>query len=387
MAYRNPFYSGSHGLVSASEPRMIGPLYVLAPVVGTDVIRKQDVDDSTAAGATALFHPFAPGRWYGGNLASGYASSAWARPEARVSPFFLPRSTTFDRFGLDVLTHGGGGCLARCGIYQLNTDTLLPETLLTTFGTIDLSSTGRKYFPLATPVTYSGNLGLVVQVEAGASNPDINCDDAAHFGAPSNIYGYANADDLVSAALADRKVYALARTADLSAGTLPTPASWTYSHLAAVGSGLFLRVQQATTGLHSGSGVICMRSPNIGAGVSGAMRVSSTEKYFGFAAGLPSIAWTANYEEVQHCLPHDMVIKAMALHMESALGAGEQIILELMENDSAVSDFYVSLSVGQQSGVVAGNVTLSRHSFVNFLATTANTLFIRSVALGYEAPI
>lgn len=387
--WRNAYYrTAEGGKVKRTAPQMAGELFVQTPTVASDVVPKSYVDSSTGSGSVALFHPFAPGRWYGGNLTSDYSTVlAWLRPEARVSPFFLATSATFDRFGLDVTTAGGAGCIARCGIYEYDGDTLLPASLLYELGTIDLSSTGRKYIILSSPITLSGSLGLVVQVENGTTNPTIIYDQASYWGAPSTIYGFPTPDTLVSTNIWDRKVYSLRSIAGLTVGSLPAASFWTYDHVAAYGSGLMLRTAQATTGLFSSSGVIIMRSPNIGTGVSGAMRISSTEKYCGFAAGLPSAAFTT-YPDVQAYLPHAMTIKALALHMESALGAGEQVVLELMQDGSPVSGLSVTLTVGQQSAVATGSVTLAQHSFVNFRATTAAaSLFILSLGLGYEASL
>ena len=86
---------------------------------------------------------YVSGRWYG--LSTGTTSSDLTLVANRLYATFFPvaHKQTWDRIGLDVQTAGGGGELARLGLYSLGTDGL-PGALMLDAGTVAVDGTGDK---------------------------------------------------------------------------------------------------------------------------------------------------------------------------------------------------------------------------------------------------
>ena len=79
-------------------------------------------------------------------------TQALVQHELYYIPIFIERSITFVRIGIHVTSAGGGGTVARLGIYNSTFDAdsqLKPDTLESDSGTITVASTGEKEITIA----------------------------------------------------------------------------------------------------------------------------------------------------------------------------------------------------------------------------------------------
>lgn len=142
------------------------------PTQNMHATTKLYVDNAVGAGSGTPFRPQANGRWYGPTYAQGSASASVINNEARLSPMWTGvgggSSITISSIGFMAISWDS---IYRFGFYALDSNTLLPQTLLfegvwttgvlsSTFGQTTLAALGYENFTTTFPW-----IGLGVRVE------------------------------------------------------------------------------------------------------------------------------------------------------------------------------------------------------------------------------
>jgi hypothetical protein len=86
-------------------------------------------------------------------------------------PVYIPSSVTLDRLSIEVVTTpGGAGSVVRLGIYNHNSATNLPSSLLVDAGTVDTTTTGTKEATISQ--TLSAGTYWFCAVAQGSASPN-----------------------------------------------------------------------------------------------------------------------------------------------------------------------------------------------------------------------
>jgi len=155
--------SSSPGKISRSGDTIEFPMLLAAdPVEDDQAATKQYVDNNTAPPGESGRIPTIPTRWY---LPTGYekiVASTCAPDIIQVAPLYVSREATWSGISsvitATVLPYGD----MRMALYELNPDTLHPETLMWESGDITLLVGGVVYTEVIDVTTTARWLGLGV---------------------------------------------------------------------------------------------------------------------------------------------------------------------------------------------------------------------------------
>lgn len=87
----------------------------------------------------------------------------------RSTPFLVTRTGVINRIGFNVTTGGGGGSIARCGVYASDPSSYMPTVMLADSGSFDTTTTGFKSAAVSIAVTAGQILWLVYTAGVAAA--------------------------------------------------------------------------------------------------------------------------------------------------------------------------------------------------------------------------
>ena len=144
------------------------PLYLQGDLFINDVAFAAAAQTALSGVFEALAPGHAAGQYYGPN-GSVTATRSYGANELRLTPYRVRSSQTFDRFAIEVTTAGGAGTVFRLGIWNHNSATGRPGTLLLDAGTVAGDSAAgveKTISQLLSPGWYW--LGSAAQVHSGS---------------------------------------------------------------------------------------------------------------------------------------------------------------------------------------------------------------------------
>jgi hypothetical protein len=117
---------------------------------------------------------YKPGRYYGhlpGTSLSSATMSLISR--AYLVPFYVTKTTTFDRIGISVST-GQADTIVRLGIYNTSSTTFEPTTVVLDAGTVDTSSSGTKEITISQSLDAGLYCLAAVRQGTGSTAPTVS---------------------------------------------------------------------------------------------------------------------------------------------------------------------------------------------------------------------
>jgi hypothetical protein len=163
MSYDNSVFSGSNTALYAGNA---GALTETAPAAPYNVAIAWTLDSSStgemfvdfkksayATGGASLSAinyagvvnpPMVSGSYYPPTVGVASGTLTYASSRLFFTAVVVNETTTFDRIGLEVTTAGAAGTVTTVHLYSSSATSLLPDSLITSFGSVAIDSTGIK---------------------------------------------------------------------------------------------------------------------------------------------------------------------------------------------------------------------------------------------------